>query len=51
MYRRAGTYTVRVEATTEGGHTFVAERQLVVRPGRSWLYLPALARAGRLGTE
>lgn len=46
-YTRRGTYTVRVEATTVGGHTWVAERTLVVG-GKTMLFLPALLKGHRM---
>jgi subtilisin family serine protease len=46
-YTRRGTYTVRVEATTAGGHTWVAERTLVVG-GKMMVFLPALLKSERM---
>jgi len=42
-YAWRGRYTVRVEALTEGGHTWVAEREVRVG-GADRVFVPALAR-------
>lgn len=45
-YTRSGSFVVRVEATTAGGHTWVAEHAVVVAaPGRIYLPLAAARHA------
>lgn len=43
-YTRPGRYTVRAEATTANGHTFVGEVVAVVTGGRTTVYLPVARR-------
>ena len=43
-YARPGRYTVRAEAMTANGHTFVGETVAVVTGGRTTVYLPVARR-------